>query len=81
MVAWSRVVSGEMERDVDGFEIYFVGLGGQLDVEGQRRKQSRVISRFLQPGRWWYDLLREGNRDIKRYWDKSKVFRYVKCEM
>lgn len=29
----------------------------------------------------WYDLLRAGNRDIKRYWDKARVFRYVKCEM
>lgn len=34
---------------MDGFEVCFVGLGGQLDVEGQGRKQSRVMSRFLQP--------------------------------
>lgn len=44
MVAWARE-SGKM-GDVGGFEVYFVGLGGQLDVEVQGRKQSSVVSRF-----------------------------------
>lgn len=51
--SWSRqemmlVGLGYQERwgDVGGFEVYFVGFGGQLDVEVQGRKQSSVVSRF-----------------------------------
>lgn len=30
-------------------------------MEVQGRKQSRVVSRLMQPGGWWYDLLTGGN--------------------
>lgn len=49
---------------MDGFEVYFVGLGGQLDVKVQGRKQSRLMSRFLQLGGWCMIYL-GGNRDVK----------------
>ena len=40
VVAWAGVAAGEMA--VGGFEVYFVGCGGQLDVKVQGRKQSKV---------------------------------------
>lgn len=78
-VGWCQ----ERWRDVDEFEVYFVGLRGQSDVEVQGKRQWRVVSRFFQLGGWQYNLFRGGNQDMKRYWNKSRVLDtlIMKCKV
>lgn len=78
MVAWARV-SGKMGR-CWWIRSIFCRTWRSIGCGGAGKEAVKCGVQVLLPD-GWYDLLRAGNSDIKRYWDKSRVFRCIKCEM